>query len=657
MSSFEIDRKEIFSKEIYEPIFNRVPPNHAWFSIVGMTGVGKTTLSKQWENKFSQKKLSNVFCIRYVLPGCPESESCFWRMLFRKIFDKISSDAIKQLQNYSSNSAEKLKEIEKIRDFFTNSDHANEIGTPKYMDDENEYLENIWHYLKELDIHVILIIDECDKLKGFGNILERFFAWSKKGGTNYNLSCIFISRKNLDTIFDHYHTGAFSKKVLYGFSDKELDEYFESYSEKIPEEERQELCSICGRHPQLLMIFRDRWNSKEDSENIRDIIDKGNIEIIDNYERITNLMKSDDIPLNSISVFDQLFIGRPYEDKNQLMTSIERMAALGFIRKFGKEQNVFQLAGEKFVSYGLTLGYEPISRGFVNYIKYDVLPHDVDGLVNKVENTRVDIFNAIDVILKNKFVDYEDKEKTFISNLNKEKYTCRQDALAAKFYCQERGVDYSPLATLAFLDLSTLISDYWSIMSERFFIYRESDGSVSKQLKQDFLSISDFRDPQAAHRSNKTGDFVSLEHQDKVRKICEKLQKCLANKIVEEKTAVQMVSGAQLGFVSFYNKTQDAAHINPYYSHKDSCVGIPICAFFKPSAIKIHNFFQDQVLLVSYITNGTFEFHKGKNIETIDPGSFKILDVFDKKSGEEEIWYIDADTAHSVIVTQKMIPR
>ena len=149
-----------------------------------------------------------------------------------------------------------------------------------------------------------------------------------------------------------------------------------------------------------------------------------------------------------------------------------------------------------------------------------------------------------------------------------------------------------------------------------------------------------------------------MEHKDKVRKICEKIQKCLANKIVEEKTAVQMVSGAQLGFVSFYNTTQDAAYIHPYYSHKDSCVGIPpICAFFKPSAIKIHHFSQDQVFLVSYITNGTFEFHKGKNIETIDPGSFKILDVFDKKSGEEEIWHINADTEHSVIVTQKMIPR
>ena len=485
-----------FFKETY-PIFVLHPENGYSISLQGPNDIGKTTLIKKLSEEFKYTKPDNSFYF-YVSLGTQRTYKDFWKDIIKKMSKSINADILKKYDKDDLHT----QEILDVYNFFNGECDSSEIPGQ---------LDNIFEELKELNIYIILVIDEFDKAKECflegtedGDLFfNGLFNLSQKGGEPPFMSIILISRKRVQLIAHSMHEGsdfksAFETHTLKGFSNKDLNEYYDSYTDlgiTLTDEQKREIIYICGRHPGLLMKMRVLVKTYCHNSKFSPIsLYKAHPDNIDNvYERIITHLKKERIDYddenssNFINTFYQAFIGPAYDEK--LNVHLKELMKCGIINEFiDDHNNIFLLCGQSEDSYP-KFKYEPISPFFIEYFKLHVSPDELEGLIKILFKTEKKVRSALREILKQSYGEeweqkieeyYKDKrEKNFMTSLAKKAFSNNASL---------RGVEYSFLDVLGFTQYGNIIKTNWNKARTYFKSYEKID-----ELVRDFEFINDCR--------------------------------------------------------------------------------------------------------------------------------------------------------------------
>lgn len=479
-------------------------------SIMGAGDVGKTTLCRKWIQEFEKKEHANVFCVYFDFMS-QESLSWFWRDMFDRIFSVIDEDAVRNAPNQDDFYK---KKIEDARAFFCGDEWANRIEEPAYKGHELRHLNSVFNAITKLGMHLILVIDEFDRAREYfingdnadGSLFQRLFSWTEKGGSgnNYNLTMLLISRRRVGTIAHHMAVGSdfeagFVPKALHGFTDEELEEYFDSYNSlqngKITDEMKQSIIYFCGRHPGLLMAFRDA--AKRESNlaewNVQKVFQNNRLRIEKIYERLAKLLREEYMDtmktINCVDTFIQIFIGPAFSDN--LPERMLRLEQYGLAyQTIGK--NVFQLAGmTTYNSYGLCRKIEPLSAYFVEYMRNTVIADDLEGIGKLLAQTEREIRNLIVSVMEKNYPNHViDKISSY--NVSKNSYMQTLDNIAKSEDAELRGIKITKLNVLAFKDYAKIISDEWKCFARYF-----GGNDCLEEMKVDFNFLHSMRNVKA----------------------------------------------------------------------------------------------------------------------------------------------------------------
>ena len=373
-------------------------------AINGPNNIGKTEMMKELKRRFDEGTHENIYCFYTSLSGF-DSITTFWSDLFSEMRTQLTEQALRKAPRADD---EKIENLLNALKYCSEYDPA--IDSLRKF---NLKYSRIFPQLRKIGIKIILIIDEFDLAdkshkicpEGDGDFFGKLFNLAPKGISINTHSVILVCRKSVNTIehdlgggshlADAYHT-----RVLRGFTNAEMDEYFQSFRELpcgIPDLEMiRDIIYYCGRNPGLLIKMRDAL-SYDASKNIARIFKKNQTNFTDSYKRMIELMQEERISkdLSCFTVFLENFIGpvtvADYEIHQWRMdelyshgfvTEAVSIKDIGYSSPNSSEgfsmTNLFAIAGleedqgDEF--------YEPLSLYFVQYIKDYYLPSDENDL-------------------------------------------------------------------------------------------------------------------------------------------------------------------------------------------------------------------------------------------------------------------------------------
>ncbi len=535
MDKLFIGRKDAL-EAVRRDVFVCEPGQHGSSrSMMGAGDVGKTTLYRKWIKEFDETPHSYVYCVCFDFM-IQNSLSWFYRYMFSRIFNVITSEVI---DNAPVQDDYYKKMVEDARYFFCGDEWADKMDTGSYLQHEMVNLNNFFDAITRLGLHIIIIIDEFDRARepfsngdnSDGALFQQLFSWADKGGgcNEYNLTMLLVSRRRVGTIAHHMATGsdfeaAFSPAALHGFSDEDMEEYFESYrllSNEVPNEEnKKKIIFYCGRHPGLLMAFRQAvtFDSMTKVWNVEKAFENNRIRIEEIYNRLVKLMRGESIDLdkteNCIDTFIQAFIGPAYSEN--LDERLDRLEQFGFIYNI-EGKNIFELAGvEEYGSYGVNKrNLEPLSAFFLEYINRTILPDELESLGKLLSQTEREVRRVILYVLRKKYGE-EDAEKK-INTLYcgyKDGYMKSADKMAREEFAEARGVTVNYLNVLAFGDYLTIIRSEWNEMRVFF-------GNDKDKLASTFFYLQNKRNVKA----HENIEILSIQSRNELRESCEQVLK------------------------------------------------------------------------------------------------------------------------------------
>lgn len=243
-----------------------VNPNSYGFcySLIGLNGIGKTTLIRKLTEEFKSNIPEKTFCFSTdITDGI--SFWMFWTKLILKFSKAITEDVL--IQAAITAGYDNTKEIMEVYEFF--KENKTYTDTFEFRSQAIIYLSELFSYYSEIGIRIIITIDEFDRAQEVfkdGQFFQFLFNLTPKGSlTALNLSIITVSRRRVSTIAHHMQEGsnfedAFPPLALKGFNDTELVKYFDTYKQlpcgELSEDVQKQILYLCGRSPGLLMGLR-----------------------------------------------------------------------------------------------------------------------------------------------------------------------------------------------------------------------------------------------------------------------------------------------------------------------------------------------------------------------------------------------------------------
>lgn len=242
-------------------------------SIIGLTRTGKSSF------------VDNAFL------DIPESEKILYVNVtlgdfsYYEMWQDIMWKLKKQLQH---------KELmdDEIGDLLSNFDKE-ELKWVKL----NHSVKDIFEYLSELEIKVILVLDEFDRASiVFENDTKKYDMLRELlSSPKYNLFTITISRRSLNTIEGTTYQSSTLHGVLdpiyfKGFTDEDVKEYYEvleKYNIRLNDEQKKEIEYYAGKSPYLLSIFGHKLVERKKANKAIDIADvfQNDCKLINDYYR------------------------------------------------------------------------------------------------------------------------------------------------------------------------------------------------------------------------------------------------------------------------------------------------------------------------------------------------------------------------------------
>lgn len=453
------------------------------YSLIGLNGIGKTTLIRHLSEEFIENQPDNTFFFPTVLEDGITFWT-YWAKLIQRFSEEIDEEYIDSL--FEQPKMAQKNAIKKIKNVYSLVNSGwDRVGTDAYRIQLARDLDDLFRHYKTLGIRVIITIDEFDRAQSIftnGQFFQRLFSLTPKGSLSpLNLSIITISRRRVSTIAHHMQEGsnfedAFPPLALKGFSDTELECYFDTYAQlhcgPLSEESKKEILYLCGRSPGLLMSFRHEIESW--TEGVVDVsriyAERGHF-IKNAYSRMITLMKSSyadrahQQPL--MEVFIQKFIGPAHDDNFDVKLPL--LYDHGFVTKGTVDSNIFSLSGahieEKGDRPGSDMVYEPIAPYFVEHIKHMIIPDELanlSGLLIKAEKL---VREVIEKEMRKAFPEtWDDIINGYAGKKDHYLETLQIRALQNDF----SSTSISKLNVISFKEYYYIINDHWSMFSKYF---------------------------------------------------------------------------------------------------------------------------------------------------------------------------------------------
>ena len=454
-------------------------------SLIGLNGIGKTTLIRRLGEEFYERAPENTFYFATVLEDGMTFWS-YWTNLLQRFSEEINEEYITSMLPQPTMAQKNA--IKKIKSVYCLVNSAPEtIETDVYRTQLTRNLDDLFRYYKLIGVRIIITIDEFDRAQTIfsnGQFFQRLFNLTPKGSlTSLNLSIITISRRRVSTIAHHMQEGsnfedAFPPLPLKGFNDKEIEEYFASYAYLpcglLPDDMQKQILYLCGRSPGLLMGLRHEFEIMEEPTTDIGWVYAEHGQFIKNaYSRMITLMESTFADRahhkQLLEVFIQKFIGPAYDDNFDI--ELPLLYDYGFVTKGTVGSNIYSLTGTQLqqnTKTGNEIVFEPIAPYFVEYIKQTIIPNDLSNLSGLLIKAEKLIREIIESEMKNAYPD------TWEELINK--YAGKKDYYLETLQVKALQNDFSAgsiskLNVISFKEYYYIIDDYWSLFSKYFSSY------------------------------------------------------------------------------------------------------------------------------------------------------------------------------------------
>ncbi|MBO5352367.1 MAG: ATP-binding protein [Lachnospiraceae bacterium] len=515
------------------------------YSLMGLNGIGKTRLVEEWAENWRKdtSKDPNIYYFSTRLSDA-DSEWSYWVKLIQDVRRVIREEQLRKAPNPEENLVNEILDIYKEID--TNPALYSEIAGLRNMQ-RDRYFRNFFEVFEELGIHLIITIDEFDaaatlfpKEKGDGSFFRKLYSLSGKAGKK-NLTILIISRRRIGTLAHGMEHGsdiedAYPPYALKGFTYQELIEYFQgldNYS-AMTDEAFNAVIGYCGTHPGLLTTMGAAIDSVPSGSpiDVDTLFLQRRLPLEKTFERMQKLMKLEYVDAekerNCIAPFRQAFLGPVYDSR--LASRLKMLQDYGFITHRGEyEENLYELAGWKkegmetdvFRSYAEQHAYEPVSPYFVLYMKYNVLPEEMDDLDRRKSFTEVNIRKMLVDVYKSKYgpawraemeQEKEGSDKVARIFSGKQTYLKNMDKTAA---ANRSDMEYTILNVLAFHEYAQIIIKYWDQAKVYFQSYEP------EELEKDFFFLSITRNT----IEHENAEMLNNEYCEVAAKICERINK------------------------------------------------------------------------------------------------------------------------------------
>lgn len=554
-------------------------------SLCGPHGIGKTFLIDQLITEFEQRRHRQpqrkefCFCTSILSAGerTQVDLQCELLSLFAgKIKPRHLNALLEQARNDPEMDEMDLEDIEDAVENLLNAyalpDARPNRGAPGYdswvgkvnraMDSKGS--SSVFLNYTLLGYRIILILDEFDRAqKAFptGDIFQWLFNLTPKANNRAdrpNLSIVLLSRRRAGKIAHHMAEGssfesAFPPHPLAGFSNRELEDYFNSYAELpcgIPNNEQyHQILYRCGRHPALLMSMRDEAALQPDNNWSVNRIWRSNPGRFQSvYEKMCDQLQSEPATrLANATMMDALMYQFEFfavEDETyheRLIDSGFATAVLDTDAVIDPETgtlyypDIYVLSGVKDIRDSLEpLVCEPLSPYFLDYVRQVWKPDRQRSVADYLALTERDLRQFLAEGLRSRYGNgWKEAAEAALPVANKQPYLQKlQDMAALNGYTG----DLSILDVLGFNDYMSIILANWSgLFCRSFACYGLNEQEAITNLTEAMEFLRSCRNTNA-HGSIKV---LNASHLTRLQETCDKLNAVLAGDAPQSEPAGQ----------------------------------------------------------------------------------------------------------------------
>ena len=519
-------------------------------SLCGPHGIGKSALVRQLQTALEKagEEEKDTYFLSYDMPTSPEyADVEFALQIIAQLREKLPMEKLRRRaeeRGMDSNPDSQRSPLNSIRDAYTLVDK--DLRADENLRDwaiRSVGQTGIFLKYKKLGYRFVLVIEEFDRAPiAFpdNEMFRRLYGLSPKSTQwdKLSMDIILVSRQAAGKLgkgrmADGSSFGdAYKSKVVSGFTNRELEEYFATYQPLpcgVPDaEKRQQILYLCGRHPALLMdMRRESKNIPADRWDVNRVWDRHTQLFHDRFAtmcRQLEMERCSDHPEQSLmQCFLRTFVyqGMQFVRGEESFKDDQReLENAGYVTSPAvDEQNlgdfspsIFALCGMKDDPEELTLP-EPISPGFVDYVRCYYLPQDRDSAVNQVLLTEQVVRGLVRGRMQAAYGDSWKKAVAKIVQNSKMRYRFAENT--NRFTAGYGGGSVDLLDAMSFSDYEKIITCEPRIFGSGY------SGEDAEKWAEDWEMLKAIRD---IHAHNNTQVLNRYTVQD-LRATCERLDK------------------------------------------------------------------------------------------------------------------------------------
>ena len=457
---------EFFQRELFAPATRGMS---RYYSVTGMKRIGKSSLFRELCRRFREEGHPNVAVIETSLDGVKG----FWQFWIREVLRPLfAAPAFERtLSKMDEGDAALVREC---REYFLGQGNWRLLYEGDIVQDmvARDYLEQLFPVLYDAGLYLILVIDEFDQAGRVFGMQEENFGWFRGLlQDNMGLSVATLSRRSIRFIEKNCFGGStfdgiFSKRGLFGYSNRELDSYFnllKEHGRELDEQKRREIWYYCGRSPFYLAIMGQAL-----LQNPLALPEMVASQFIDSFEAVLASLKEEKL----LSAMLQMFVGPRYRMSE---ADVQKLVALGYCMRratlcsglAGDGEYADYFAPEQTGEYLAVCGY------FIDYLR-EAHRSEADAIWPMLTATEQRLRKVIEEEYRRLYPgEWKEQLEQIVLNGGKGEFRTAFLQEHDRMYKragedQQKNVGNSILNVVSLRTLSFLIRDQWAVFEKYF---------------------------------------------------------------------------------------------------------------------------------------------------------------------------------------------